>query len=41
MAFMMSDLSLAPMSDFDKIARFELVNNFVNRDFSGEYRDIY
>ena len=29
------------MSDFDKIARFELVNNFVNRDFSGEYRDIY
>ena len=41
MAFMMSDLSLAPMSDFDKIARFELVNNFVNFDFYGEYKETY
>ncbi len=41
LAFMMSDKSLAPMPNFDKIARFELVNNFVNLDYFGEYEETY
>ncbi len=29
------------MPNFDKIARFELLNNFVNYDFYGEYKETY
>lgn len=38
---MMTDKNYSPMTDFDKIARFELVNNFVNRDFNGEFKEFY
>ncbi len=38
---MLTDLSLEPMPNSDKIARFELVNNFVNFDFNGEYKETY
>jgi hypothetical protein len=37
----MSDLNYLPMPDFDKIMRFELVNNFQNLDYDGESKDFY
>jgi hypothetical protein len=38
---MMTDKNYSPMTDFDKIVRFELVNNFVNLDFYGEFKEFY
>jgi hypothetical protein len=38
---MVADGNYVPMHNFEKIMKFELVNNFVNYDYDGEFKETY
>jgi hypothetical protein len=41
LAFLIADANYVPMPNFEKIMKFELINNFVNYDFDGEFKHTY